>query len=269
MRDMNPLKERLAQGRSAIGAWILIPSGLSAEAVARSGFDFVCIDNQHGANDYQSTAHMLQVVALGASVPLVRVPWNEPGVIGKMLDAGAHGIVVPMVNSVDEAQAAVRACRYAPEGARSYGPVSAGMRTEDYAASANEMIACIPMIESAEAIEAIDDILGVPGVDAIYVGPSDLAISLGLRPGFDSDSPCLLEALEAIVAGCRRHGIPAGIHGTTALVDRYLDLGFQMITVTSDLVAMRTGLADAAALVGGGTSATASAPDQSRAPSSG
>ncbi|MGI9658699.1 MAG: HpcH/HpaI aldolase family protein, partial [Gaiellaceae bacterium] len=162
---MNGLKERWAAGDSVVGAWSLIPDGLAAETVARAGFDFVCIDNQHGVNDYASTVHMLQVLALSSSVPLVRVPWNEPGVIGKMLDAGAHGIVVPMVNSAEEAEAAVRACRYPPDGARSYGPVAAGMRTVDYATSANEAITCIPMIETVAAVDALDAILALEGVD--------------------------------------------------------------------------------------------------------
>lgn len=252
---MNAMKERWAAGGFVVGVWMLIPSGITAELVARAGFDFVCVDNQHGVNDYQSTTHMLQVVALGSSVPLVRVPWNEPGVIGKMLDAGAQGIVVPMVNSAAEAEAVVRACRYAPEGARSYGPVAAGLRTDDYAATANDAIACIPMIETVEAIEAIDDILSVPGIDAIYVGPADLSISLGLPPESEYDNPRFVEALETIVAACNHRSVPAGIHASTALVGRYLELGFRMITATSDLVSLRTGLGDAAALARQGAAA--------------
>lgn len=245
---MNPLKERWAAGGSVLGVWMAIPSGITGEVVARAGFDFVCVDNQHGTHDYQSTLHMLQVIALGSSVPLVRVPWNEPGVVGKVLDAGAQGVVVPMVNSVAEAEAVVRACRYPPDGSRSYGPVAAAMRTNDYAATANEAIACIPMIETVEAVEALDDILSVPGIDAVYVGPADLSISLGLRPEVNLDNPSFTEALETIVAGCSRHGIPAGIHGTTALVERYLGMGFRMITATSDLLALRAGLAGATSL---------------------
>lgn len=242
---MNRLKERWARGGSAVGVWSLIPEAVTTEVVARAGFDFVCIDNQHGVNDYSSTVHMLQAVALGSSVPLVRVPWNEPGVIGRMLDAGAQGIVVPMVNSVDEAEAAVRACRYPPEGARSYGPVAAGLRGHDYASHANADIACIPMIETVAAVEALDEILALRGIDAIYVGPADLSISLGLDALGSESEPAFVEALETILDGCSRHDIPAGIHASPTRAQHYLEIGFRMVTVTSDLAALRDGLAHA------------------------
>ena len=160
-----------------------------------------------------------------------------------------------MVNSAAEAEAAVRACRYPPDGGRSYGPVAAGLRTENYAATANQAITCIAMIETVAAIEALDEILAVRGVDAIYVGPADLSISLGLPPVGDDENPRFVEALEAILAGCVKHGIPVGIHASPALTERYLQMGFQMITATSDLDALRDGLADAMALIRPGSPA--------------
>ena len=248
---MNLMKDKWARGEATIGGWCTVADTMTAEAMGRAGFDYVCVDNQHGVIDYASSVPMLQAIDLGASTPVVRVPWNEPGIIGKMLDAGALGIIIPMVNSVDEARAAVRACRYAPLGARSFGPVRASMRVEDYHANANDQVACIPMIETVQAIDALDEILVVPGIDAIYVGPADLSITLGLPPGNHDDEPVFVEALETIVAACGRHGVVPGMHTTVALTPRRLEMGFRMLTATSDLLALRTALAaDVAATMG-------------------
>ncbi|MFN3217922.1 MAG: HpcH/HpaI aldolase family protein [Acidimicrobiales bacterium] len=245
---MNPLKALWAAGEPALGGWAALGSPLAAEMLARAGFDYVCIDNQHGVNDYLGTVGLLQAIDCGDSTPLVRVPWNEPGIIGKMLDAGADGVIIPMVNSVAEAEAAVAACRYAPAGARSYGPVRASLRDPDYYVTANDHVACIPMIETVAALAALDDILAVPGIDAVYVGPADLSVSLGLPPGNNDDAPAFVDALETIVAACERHGVVPGIHATTALTERRLEMGFRMVTVTADNVAMRDGLQAATAV---------------------
>ena len=239
---MTTLRERWAAGNTTLGAWLSIPSSMVAEATARTGFDYVCADLQHGALDYADAVGLFQAVLLGGSTPVARVPWNEPGVIGKVLDAGAEAVIAPMVNTAAEAAAVVRAARYPPLGARSFGPIVAGPRSSNYAATANDVVAVIPMIETTEALAHLDDILWVPGVDAIYVGPADLSLSLGLPPGNNDDSASFREALDAIVAGCRRHGVVPGIHATGALTARRLEQGFTMVTVTSDAVALRLGL---------------------------
>ena len=208
------------------------------------GFDYVCADNQHGAMDYQATVGIVQAVLLGGSRPIARVPWNEPGVIGKMFDAGCEGVVVPMVNTVAEAEAVVHASRYPPLGERSFGPVMASMRAADYSTTANDQLVVIPMIETAQAVRNIDDILAVPGIDAIYVGPADLSLSLGLPPGNNDDREEFTEALLTIAAACRRAGVVPGIHSTGALAERRLQQGFQMITVSGDMLAMRTRMAE-------------------------
>ncbi len=252
---VNTMKAAWQQGHPTLGAWCTVGDAFVAELMGRAGFDYLCIDNQHGINDYTTTVPMLQAIDLGASTPIARVPWNEPGIIGKTLDAGALGVIVPMVNSVAEAESVVRACRYAPAGARSFGPARASVRADDYYPRANDEIAVIPMIETVQAIDALDDILAVPGIDAVYVGPADLSITLGLPPGNNDDTPAFTEALETIVAGCKRAGVVAGIHSTVGLTERRLEMGFSMITVTSDVVALRAGLAPATALVDGvGTS---------------
>ena len=239
---MDTLRTQWNEGRDTLGVWLTIPSIISAETAARVGYDYVCIDNQHGVNDYQQTVAMAQAVLLGGGTPICRVPWNEPGIIGKMLDAGIEGVIVPMVNSAAEAQAVVRAGRYAPMGARSFGPVVAGMRRPNHFDWSSDGIAIIPMIETVEAIANLDDILAVPGIDAIYVGPADLSITLGLKPGNNDGDSKFDDALTTIVAGCRKAGIVPGIHATAALVERRLEQGFRMITVTSDTLAMKSSL---------------------------
>ena len=241
----NPMRDRWAAGEAALGGWLAIPSAFSAEIVARCDLDYVCVDTQHGLVDYSDSWKMLQAVNLGSATPLVRVPWNEPGIIGKSLDAGGRGIIVPMVNTRAEAEAAVRACRYAPDGGRSYGPARV-VRQEGpgYFAGANADVAVIPMIETVEAIANLDDILSVPGVDAVYVGPSDLSVSLGLAPGNNDGTAAFDDSLATIVAGCRRHGVVAGCHTVSELCQRRIEQGFAMITITSDTTALSRALAD-------------------------
>ena len=239
---MTTLRERWAAGNTTLGAWLSIPSAMVAEATARTGFDYVCADLQHGALDYADSVGLFQAVLLGGATPIARVPWNEPGVIGKVLDAGAEAVVAPMVNRAEEAAAVVRAARYPPLGARSFGPIVAGPRSSNYAATANDVVAVIPMIETGDALAHLDDILSVPGVDAIYVGPADLSLSLGLAPGNNDDTASFRDALDAIVAGCRRHGVVPGIHATAALAGKRHAAGFRMITVGTDAGAVLTGL---------------------------
>ena len=242
---MTPIKQQWAAGDTTLGAWLAIPNPVLAEATARAGFDYVCIDTQHGAVEYSDAVPMIQGILLGGSSPIVRVPWNEPGIIGKMLDAGAHGVIIPMVNTVAEAEAASRACRYALHGgARSYGPTTTAMRIDEpYVPWAAENVACIPMIETTTALENLDDILAVDGIDAVYVGPADLSLTLGLPPGNNDDDASFAEALATIVDGCRRAGVVAGIHGSGALTPKRLAQGFGMVTVTTDIVAARVGYA--------------------------
>jgi 4-hydroxy-2-oxoheptanedioate aldolase len=246
------LREKWAAGEETLGLWLSLPSFVSAEIAARQPVDYVCVDTQHGVNDYLQSAAMIQAIELAGGNPIVRVPWNEPGVIGKSLDAGAHGVVVPMVNTREQAEAVVRSVRYAPVGARSWGPIMAAMRHADNRAWADEHIAVIPMIETGEAIANLDEILSVPGIDAIYVGPADLSLSLGSSPFYAEDDPVFTEALEKIVAACGRHGVVPGIHATGPLTQRRRDQGFRMITVTSDALAIRSGFSSELAAAKGG-----------------
>lgn len=257
---MTSLRDMWRSGETTLGLWASDPSSIAAEGLGRAGVEYVCVDNQHGLVDYQATVSMIQGILVGGSCPIVRVPWNEPGIIGKMLDAGAQGVIIPMVNTPTEAQAAVAAGRYPPLGARSYGPTGVAPRIKGYFDSSAEQIAIIPMVETVEALGNIDEIVSVPGVDAVYVGPADLSISLGLPPGNNDDAPGFVDALEAIVAACNRAGVVPGIHSSGALTPRRLEMGFRMVTVTTDLVAMRQGVAAELALARESNSATSSPP---------
>jgi 4-hydroxy-2-oxoheptanedioate aldolase len=180
-------------------------------------------------------------------VPIVRVPWNEPGIIMKSLDAGAYGVIVPMVNSRAEAEAAAAACRYAPVGMRSYGPTRAALAYgRDYYPKANDEVLCIVMIETREAIENVNEILTVPGVDAAYVGPSDLGVSLGAGPGYDNPAPEFDAALDTVLAACQRHGVVPGIHaGLPEVARKRIDQGFKFVEICDDAGLLGRGAAEA------------------------
>lgn len=237
----NTVKGKWAKGEVTYGGWLSVPSSFSAEVMAHQGFDWLCIDMQHGVVDYQVAVTMLQAIGSTETIPIVRVPWNEPGIIGKMLDAGAMGVIIPMVNSVEEARAAVAACRYYPDGARSYGPTRAAYYAgADYFANANREIACIPMIETKQAVDRLDDILGVPGIDAVYVGPADLSITLGLPPGMNNGG-AFEEARVLIAKKCAEHGVTPGIHANAGLAAKHAEAGYRMITISGDAVALAAG----------------------------
>ena len=253
---MNPVKAKLQNDECAIGAWLSIPSPVTAEIIGRAGFDYACVDLQHGMVDYADALAMYQAIELGDSVPFARVTWNEPGIIGRMLDLGAGGVIIPMVNTRADATAAVASCRYAPAGRRSVGPTRIRIGRPDYFDGADEYVLCVPMIETAEAVANIDDILSVGGIDAVYVGPSDLAVSLGVGgPGLHHEHPAFGEALTAVVDSCRRHGVIPGIHTTVDLVARRHEEGFRLMTVLIDVptlqVAVGAHLADARARISG------------------
>ncbi|MFZ0173902.1 MAG: aldolase/citrate lyase family protein [Acidimicrobiales bacterium] len=256
----NRLQRKWEHGEPALGCWLTVPSSFSAEILAHAGFDWLCVDLQHGVIDYAQMVGMLQGMSSIDVAPLVRVPWNEPGIIGKCLDAGAYGVIVPMVNTREEAEAAVRACRYAPGGARSYGPLRAAYSAgPDYFSSANTGDRCIIMIETAQAVDDVDNIVSVPGVDAVYVGPADLSITLGLQPGADNPDESFSSAVRRILDACHRHGVVPGIAGNARTAPKRLEQGFLMVEVASDSALLAAGAARALAEVRPGTDPAAQA----------
>jgi 4-hydroxy-2-oxoheptanedioate aldolase len=234
---MNKLKARLKSGKACINAWLAIPSGFSAEVMAQCGFDSVTVDMQHGVQDYQSMVQCFQAIDKYPITPLVRVPWNEPGIVGKVLDGGAWGVICPMVNTPAEAKALASACLYPPQGKRSNGPIRAAAYGDasPYQTIANDEVLVIPMIETQEAIDNIEAILDVPGVVGIYVGPSDLGMSLGLKPMMDHEEPKILAIYEMLLKATGRRGLFAGIHNATgAYAARMIGMGFRFVTLGND-----------------------------------
>jgi 4-hydroxy-2-oxoheptanedioate aldolase len=233
----NRIKQRLKEGKAVINGWLAIPSGFSAEVMAQCGWDSVTVDMQHGVQDYQSMVQCFQAMQPHPPTPLVRVPWNEPGIIGKVLDGGAWGVICPMVNTREEAQRLVEYSLYPPAGKRSNGPIRAAMYGEasNYQKIANDEILVIPMIETQDAIDNIEAILDVPGISGIYVGPSDLGFSLGMVPTLDREEPKILGIYEMLIRETKKRGLFAGLHnGTATYAARMIDMGFRFVTIAND-----------------------------------
>jgi 4-hydroxy-2-oxoheptanedioate aldolase len=239
----NRLREIWAGGGAVVNGWLAIPNSFSAETMAHQGWDSLTIDLQHGVVDYQAMVGMLQAISTTDTVPVVRVPWLEPGILMKTLDAGAYGVICPMVNTRADAEKLVAYTHYAPRGTRSFGPVRALLYGgADYPQHANDTIVTFAMIETAQALDNLDDILSVPGLDAIYIGPSDLSLALGCKPTFDDLDPKAAEAVEHILARAKAHGLVAGIHnGSPEAALKRIAMGFQFVTVSSDARLMAAG----------------------------
>lgn len=235
MRE-NKLRTIWQAGGAVLNGWLHIPSSWSAEVMAHQGWDSLTVDTQHGMLDFQVAITMLQAISTTSTVPMVRVPWNEPGLIMKMLDAGAYGIICPMINTRAEAEAFVGACRYYPQGYRSLGPTRATVYAgRDYATYANQTIVTMAMIETAEAVKNVEEIVSVSGLDAIYIGPGDLSLTLRGKGGVDLTYPRFMEALETVLAATKKHGVVAGIHTNSPdYALKMIEKGFQFVTVMTD-----------------------------------
>lgn len=250
------MRECFSKSSPALGCWLSAPSSVTSEFVAAIGFDYVCIDMQHGLVGYSDLIPMLQGLSQSNTTATVRVPWNEPGIIGKVLDAGAMAVIVPMVNTVEEAELAVRRGMYPPRGDRSSGPTRVlPLEGPEYPEVANDHVLMIPMIETTQALENIDEILSVDGVDAIYVGPMDLGVSMGFGRG--ATDPAFFEALDHIAERCAAHGVVAGIHATPDTTTNRIERGYGMVTVHTELLAMRKSLTESLAKCRAGESSGA------------
>ena len=235
----NRLKQLWAEGKPTLNGWCSIGSPFSAEIMAAQGFDSVTVDVQHGALDYSDALPMLQAMRASGAVLLARAPWLDPAIIMKLLDAGAYGIICPMVNTAEEAARFVSYLRYPPLGERSFGPTRAAYAAgANYAAEASGEILGFAMVETAQAMANLDAIAATPGLDGIYVGPADLTLSLSqgrLSPGFDREEPEMVAALHRILAACKANGLRAALHcGTPEYAARAIGWGFDMTTVGGD-----------------------------------
>ena len=245
MRE-NRLRTLWAADQAAINGWLAIPSAFSAEVMAHQGWDSLTVDLQHGVVDYAQMVGMLQAISTTGTVPVVRVPWLEPGILMKALDAGAYGVICPMVNTREEAQRFVAWTSYAPRGTRSFGPIRATLYGgADYPQHADRTIVRFAMIETAQALDNLDAILSVEGLDAIYVGPSDLSLSLGCKPVFDDVEPKAAAAIAHIVERARAHGVKAGIHnGRPDVAAARIAAGYRFVTLGSDARFLAAGSQD-------------------------
>jgi len=245
MRE-NRLRTLWKNDQAAVNGWLAVPNAFSAEVMAHQGWDTLTIDMQHGVIDYAQMVGMLQAISTAATVPIVRVPWLEPGIVMKTLDAGAYGVICPMVNTREDAQRLVSYTHYAPQGARSFGPVRAALYGgADYATQANQTLVAFAMIETAQALDNLDAILSVEGLDAIYIGPSDLSLALGCKPVFDDVDPKVAQAIDHIVERARAHGVQAGVHnGRPDVALARIARGFRFVTVSSDARILAAGAQD-------------------------
>jgi 4-hydroxy-2-oxoheptanedioate aldolase len=235
MKD-NPLRALWAQGKAAVNGWLAVPNSFSAEVMGHQGWDTLTIDMQHGLVDEGALLPMLQAVQSTPAMAMVRAPWLDPAALMKILDAGAQALICPMINTREDAERLVAYTRYAPRGTRSFGPVRAGLvHGADYAAAANDHVVVFAMIETAQALENLDAICSVAGLDAVYIGPSDLSLSMGCKPVFDDVDPPVAQAMDHILERAKAHGLRAGVHnGRTDVARARIAKGFDFVTISSD-----------------------------------
>lgn len=235
----NLVREKLRRGEPSIGTWLSLASLSAARLMARTGFDWLTVELEHSPVNHESAAAAFAIIAASGKAPLARIGWNTGENIKRVLDTGAYGVIVPMVNTKAEAEAVVEAARYAPIGRRSIGGQlhAANFETDTgtYYSKANDEILVVVMLEQVQAVENADEILSVPGIDAFFIGPNDLHNSMGKPPAFESDAPEFVQALEHLLSVGRKRKVPAGIHVATAeAAQRRIAQGFQFIAVASE-----------------------------------
>jgi len=235
MRE-NRIRTLWADGKPVLNGWLHIPSMWSAEVMAHQGWDSLVVDMQHGMMSIETAIQMMQAISTTDTVPMVRVNWNTPGEIMRLLDGGAYGVICPMVDTREQCEAFVGACRYPPMGYRSLGPTRARVYGgADYADHANETIVTLAMIETQEAFDNRDDIMSVEGLDGVFVGIGDLRLSMTGKAGFDSSDTTVTDALDAILESAQKHNIKAGLF--TVDTDYATDMvqrGYEFVTVMTD-----------------------------------
>ncbi len=245
----NHVLEKLRAGQPSVGMWLSLPSPEAAEYVSRLGVDWLVVDAEHSAVDIRTLALMFMAINGSPAAPMVRIPWNTAETFKRVLDAGAWGVVVPMLKSRQEAEDAVSSLRYPPVGVRSVGggrhAISFDTTASEYYEHANEEILLAVQIEHIDGVERADDILSVPGIDVCFVGPNDLAASMGvgLGAGLECDDPRVVEAIDHVLQTCRRHGVAPGIHCSNAdAVNMRIEQGFLFCGMASELRYMLNGI---------------------------
>ena len=240
----NNLKKLIQEGKPVINGWLQIPHSYPAEVMAKQGYDSLTIDMQHGVVDYPNALQMLQAISTTDVVPMARVNWNEPGQIMKILDAGAYGIICPMVSNKKEAESFVQACLYPPKGYRSYGPIRGLLYGgADYGKHANDEILKFAMIETKEALSNLDEIMSTKGLDGIYIGPADLSLAIGEDPSFDiPESSPVFKVMLTILEHAKKNKIIPAIHNMSPeYAEKMINLGFKLVTIGADQRYMAAG----------------------------
>ncbi len=236
------LRTVLAEGRTAFGAWLVLSNPASAEMLGSLGFDYVCVDCQHGLLAYEDMRDIILTLKGLETTPIVRVPINDASWIGKALDVGAEAVIVPLVNSKADAERAARASRFPPLGERSFGLARGHLPLGRNPVEIDRDVLCFAMIETRRGLAAADEICATPGIDGIYIGPSDLALSLGVPPMLPEPPAEHAEAVAGVMQSCVEAGIVPAIHAHSGLDARArADEGFRMVTCTSDAAILAIG----------------------------
>jgi 4-hydroxy-2-oxoheptanedioate aldolase len=236
----NGIRQNWAAGKPVINGWLSIACPFTAEIMAAQGYDSITIDLQHGLVGYEVATAMLQAMRASGVTPMVRAPWLDPADIMKALDAGAYGVICPMINTREEAERLVSYVRYPPNGVRSFGPTRTNFSAgADYGQHADSEVLCFAMIETAEAFANVDAIASTPGLDGLYIGPADLTLGLTGRKyptGFDREEPEMVDAIKRILAAAHTAGIRACLHnGTPAYAAKAVEWGFDLVTISNDV----------------------------------
>ncbi|MPR10608.1 HpcH/HpaI aldolase family protein [Microvirga tunisiensis] len=236
----NGIRAQWSAGKPVINGWLSIACPFTAEIMAAQGYDSITIDLQHGLIGYEVATTMLQAMRASAVTPLVRVPWLDPAAIMKSLDAGAYGVICPMINTREEAERLVSYVRYPPDGMRSFGPTRANFSAgADYGQHADAEVLCFAMIEAADAVANLDAIVSTPGLDGVYIGPADLTLGLSGRrypTGFDREEPEIVEVIQTILHKAHKAGIRACLHnGTPTYGAKAIGWGFDLVTISNDV----------------------------------
>ena len=244
----NPVKRALKAGEASVGTWLSLGSITAARFMARAGFAWLTVDIEHSLVDWETATHMFASIADAGCIALARVPSNRHENIKRVLDNGAHGIVVPMVNSREEAETSVAACLYPPAGNRSVGggahALNFGATPAEYFARANDEVLIVLQCEHIRAVEEAEAIFSVPGIDAIFVGPNDLAASMRSKDGRPPSAEATAQAMKHILATCKKHKVAAGVHCYSAAeAHTRIAEGWQFIAVGSELRMMLDGAA--------------------------
>jgi 4-hydroxy-2-oxoheptanedioate aldolase len=267
----NGIRQNWAASKPVINGWLSIGCPFTAEIMAEQGYDSMTIDLQHGLVGYEMAATMLQALRSSGLTPMVRVPWLDPAAIMKALDAGAYGVICPMINTREETDRLVSYVRYPPTGVRSFGPTRANFSAgPDYGQQADQEILCLAMIETAEALANVEVIAATPGLDGLYIGPADLTLALtGKRypTGFDREEPELVEAIHRILQVAHKAGIRACLHtGGPAYAAKAIGWGFDLVTISNDVRllagAAHASVAAARELIGAGKTGSAPRADK-------